>query len=90
MYQLLVNHSLHFIFKRQFLGEDRKINKDANWIWIFNLVSYSYIFYLYFMTDAAANSTSDYSKCWIPLDFILMALVAIYYFTSKAMEKFQD
>lgn len=53
-------------------------------------MSYSYIFYVYFFTDAADNSQSDYSKCWIPLDCILMALVAMYYFSSKAIEKFTD
>lgn len=88
MYQLLVNHTLHLVFKRHFLGPDRKISKGGMWIWWFNLVSYSYIFYVYFFTDAKENSQSDYSKCWIPLDCILMALVAMYYFSSKAIEKF--
>jgi len=75
------------IFKRHFLGPDRKINKGHKWIWVFNLISYSYIFYVYFLTDAKETSDSDYSKCWIPLDCILMTLVAMYYFTSKAIEK---
>jgi len=90
MYQLLLNHSLHLIFKRHFLGTDRKINKGHKWIWWFNLVSYSYIFYVYFFTNAKEESDSDYSKCWIPLDCILMALVAMYYFSSKAIERIQD
>jgi hypothetical protein len=90
MYQLLVNHSLHLIFKRHYLGRDRKIYKGHKWIWIFNLISYSYIIYVYNFTDAKTNSNSDYSKCWIPLDCILMALVAMYYFGSKAIERIQD
>jgi hypothetical protein len=90
MYQLLVNHLLHLFFKRHFLDSKRKINRGHKWIWIFNLGSYSYISYVYFFTDAKKNSKSDYSKCWIPLDLILMALVAMYYFSSIAIEKFKD
>lgn len=90
MYQLLVNHTLHIIFKRNFFDEKRKINKGHKWIWWFNLASYGFIFYVYFLTDAKDRSQSDYAKCWIPLDFILMALVAIFYFSSKALEKLQE
>lgn len=90
MYQLLVNHSLHMVFKRHFFDDKRKIFKGHKWIWCFNLVSYGYIFYVYFFTDAKELSHSDYSKCWIPLDFILMSLVACFYFGSKAVEKIQD
>ena len=52
MYQLMFNHSLHFIFKRHFFDDKRKIFKGHKWIWWFNLCSYSYVFYMYFLTDA--------------------------------------
>jgi hypothetical protein len=87
MYQLMLNHTLHLIFKRHFFDDKRKIYKGSKWLWWVSLVSYTYIFYIYFLTDAKDQSQSDYSKCWIPLDFILMVLVAIFYFGSKAVEK---
>jgi hypothetical protein len=90
MYLLLLNHILHLIFKRAFLGSDRKINRDHKWIWAITLASYLYIFYIYFFTQAKHESTSDYSKCWIPLDCILMLLVTMYYFISKAIETLSD
>jgi hypothetical protein len=90
MYQLLFNHTLHFIFKRSFLDEDRKITKKHKWIWLVNLCSYSYIIYKYFYTDAAEKSESAFSRSWIPLDILLMTLVAIYYFVMKGLEHYQD
>lgn len=49
-------------------------------------MSYAYIIYVYYFTDAADLSSSDYMKSWIPLDIMLMFFVSIYYFFSKYMQ----
>jgi len=35
---------------------------------------------MYYFTNIASESWSDYMKCWIPLDIMLMSFVAVYYF----------
>ena len=90
MYQLLANHVLHFIFKRKFLNDERKMNSAHIWLWALSAVSYSYIIYMYYFTDITETSHSDYMKCWIPLDIMLMFFIAVYYFFSKYMQMLSD
>jgi hypothetical protein len=52
VYQLLVNHLLQMIFLRDFYDENRKVNTKHRWVWYFHIVSYTYIIYVYYLTDA--------------------------------------
>jgi hypothetical protein len=90
MYQLLANHVLHFLFKRKFLDDERKVNSAHKWLWVVSFASYTYIIYMYYFTDICTRSNSDYMKSWIPLDIMLMVLVAIYYFFSKMMQAVEE
>ena len=62
------------------------MNKAHLWLWVLSAISYSYVIYMYYFTNIAsdcnrsAESWSDYMKCWIPLDIMLMSFVAVYYF----------
>jgi len=69
------------------LNDKRKINSSATWLWYISAVSYCWIIYVYYFTDAAQTSKSDYMKSWIPLDIMLMFFVSVYYFFSKYMQK---
>lgn len=57
---------------------------------MFNLCSYTYIIYVYKFTDAAEKSESKFSRAWIPLDIMLMFLVALYYFIQLKLESYQN
>lgn len=76
----MANHVLHFLFKRRFLNDERKMNTAHLWLWFASALSYSYVIQQYYFTDIANRSKSDFMKCWIPLDIMLMFFVAIYYF----------
>jgi hypothetical protein len=68
------------------LNDERKINSSHKWLWYGSAGSYTYIIYVYYFTDAADLSSSDYMKSWIPLDIMLMFFVSIYYFFCKYMQ----
>jgi len=59
------------IFLRNFYDDERKVNTKHRWVWYFHIVSYAYIIYVYYLTDAAEIDASESSKIWIPLDIIL-------------------
>lgn len=83
---LLIGHFLHFCFMRNLFDEERRITKKHQWIWVFNIFQYGYVFYIYNFTDAAHVSDSRFARSWIPLDMLLMSLVAIYYFFKRRFE----
>lgn len=78
VYQLLVNHLLQMIFLRNFYDENRRVNTKHRWVWYFHIVSYSYIIYVYYFTDARFKDASESSKIWIPLDIILTFNISMY------------
>jgi hypothetical protein len=66
------------IFLRDFYDDERKVNTKHRWVWYFHIVSYAYIIYIYYLTDAADIDASESSKIWIPLDIILTFNIALY------------
>ena len=78
VYQLLANHFLQMVFLRDFFDSHRKVNTGHRWVWYIHIVSYSYIIYVYYFTDAAARDASESAKIWIPLDIILTFNIALY------------
>lgn len=66
------------VFLRDFYDENRKVNQRHRWVWYFHIVSYSYIIYVYYLTDARLIDASESSKIWIPLDIILTFNIALY------------
>ena len=66
------------IFLRDFYDENRKVNTKHRWVWYFHVISYSYIIYVYYLTDARLIDASESSKIWIPLDIILTFNIALY------------
>jgi len=77
-YQLLANHFLQMIFLRDFYDEQGKVNTKNMWVWYVHLVSYLYIVYVYYLTDAKDKDKSDSAKMWIPLDILLTINITIY------------
>jgi hypothetical protein len=78
VYQLLFNHLLQMIFLRNFYDENRKVNTKHRWVWYFHIISYSYIIYVYYLTNARLVDASQSAKIWIPLDIILTFNIALY------------
>ena len=66
------------------------MNTAHLWLWFASALSYSYVIHQYYFTDIADKSKSDFMKCWIPLDIMLMFFVAIYYFFQKYMQYLAD
>lgn len=66
------------IFLRNFYDDHRRVNTKHRWVWYFHIVSYTYIIYIYYLTDARLNDASESSKIWIPLDIILTFNIALY------------
>ena len=66
------------IFLKEFYDENRKVNTSNKWVWYVHIVSYSYIIYIYFGTDARFRDASESSKIWVPLDILLTFNIAMY------------
>jgi hypothetical protein len=90
VYQLLVNHLLQMIFLRDFYDKNRKVNTNHRWVWYFHIVSYSYIIYVYFLTDAREIDASESSKIWIPLDIILTFNIGLYQIFYNHVQYLED
>ena len=57
-YLLLVNHILQMIFLKDFYDEERKVSTKNQWVWLVQVFSYTYIMYIYIITDARVIETS--------------------------------
>lgn len=94
-YQLLVNHAMQMIFLREFYvvyhdaetnSYHQKLNVKSIWVWYFHFVSYSYIIFVYFFTDAAESDRSHASRMWVPLDILLTASIFAYFMFYYVVE----
>ena len=77
---LLVNHALQMIFLRILFDKDGRVNTSGNWVWIVHLISYAFVVYVYFFTEAGSKDKSLSSRMWIPLDIVLTISMGLYNF----------
>ena len=71
------------IFMRDFFDENHKVNTKNTWVWYLHLLSYLYIIYVYFFTNAINADVSQASQMWIPLDILLTMFIFIYQVVYK-------
>lgn len=78
------------IYLRDFYDENRNVNTKNQWVWYVHILSYSYIIYIYFLTDVATADGSESSKIWVPLDILLtfnIGIYQLYYIYQEKMER---
>ena len=78
MFIMLFNHALQLLFLSEFFNEERTINFKHKWVWVIHAISYAYITYIYYFTDAVYMEPSDARKMWVPLDIILTICITCY------------
>ena len=74
------------IFLKDFYNEHDHVNTKNNWVWYLHAVSYTYIIFVYFFTDAAKIDRSEASKMWVPLDILLTGCIFLYYMFYSLIE----
>ena len=73
------------IFLRDFYDENHKVSNKNQWVWYVHIVSYMYIIYVYFFSNAVEFDKSTASKMWIPLDILLTICIFMYQAMYKLM-----
>jgi len=67
------------LFMREFYDERDKVKTKNIWVWFVHAVSYTYVIFFYFFTDAVDREKSLASKMWVPLDMLLTGCIFMYF-----------
>ena len=76
------------IFMREFYDSQDRVRTKHSWVWAVHAVSYTYVGYVYFFTDAVSCETSLASKMWVPLDMQLTVCIFIYFMFYYLLDKY--
>ena len=76
------------IFMRELYDDKDRVKANHTWIWSVHAVSYTYVAYVYYFTDARSRERSLASKMWVPLDIQLTACIFAYFMFYYLLDKY--